>query len=60
VPSAATVASEKPARPPGAGIWGKTSSPGVKPEPLTPTLTPSLPSATKYALVVDTDPRDPA
>jgi hypothetical protein len=33
VPSGATVASAKPARPPGAGIWAKTSSPGVKPEP---------------------------
>ncbi len=56
VPSGATVASAKPARPPGAGIWAKTSSPGVKPEPVTPTFTPSLPSATKHALVVDTDP----
>src|ERR1700744_5198088 len=56
VPSGATVASAKPASPPGAGIWAKTSSPGVKPEPVTPTLTPSLPSSTKQPLVVAADP----
>jgi hypothetical protein len=45
VPSGATVVSTKPARPPGAGIWAKTASPGVKPEPVTSTFTPSVPSA---------------